>query len=136
MKVAVVGSRTLNIDMMHFFIPSVATEIISGGAKGIDAEAKRFAEKNSLKYTEFIPDYGKYGRAAPLKRNDEIIDYADIIVAIWDGKSKGTKYTIDKCRKSNKSLLVFHVSFCEETGLTEIDKCEYYNINSSQVQNA
>ena len=63
MKVAVVGSRTLNTDMMHFFIPSVATEIISGGAKGIDAEAKRFAEKSSLKYTEFIPDYGKYGRA-------------------------------------------------------------------------
>ena len=130
MKVAVVGSRGLDIDMIRFYIPAAATEIVSGGAKGVDAEAKNFAKENHYKYTEFLPDYEKYGRAAPLKRNDEIIDYADLVVAIWDSKSNGTKYTIDKCIKTGKSLIVFYVSFCKETGFTEIDNCEYYNLTS------
>lgn len=130
MKVAVIGSRGLDIDMIHFYIPAAATEIISGGAKGVDAEAQKYALENNLKYTEFLPDYKKYGKGAPLKRNDEIIDYADIVVAIWDSKSKGTKYTMDKCKKIGKSLIAFYVGFCAETGFTEINRCEYHNMTA------
>ena len=130
MKVAVVGSRGLDIDMIHFYIPAAATEIVSGGAKGVDTEAKKFALKNNLRYKEILPDYEKYGRVAPLKRNDEIIDYADLIVAIWDSKSNGTKYTIDKCKKLGKSLIVFYVYFSQESGYTEIKHCEYYNFTA------
>lgn len=130
MKAAIVGSRNLEIDMIGFYIPAAATEIVSGGAKGIDTEAKKFAKENNLKYTEFIPQYNKYGKAAPLKRNDEIIACADLVVAIWDGKSKGTKSVIDKCKNIEKSVIVFYVYFCEETGFTEIDHCEYCNMTA------
>jgi len=45
--------------------------------------------------TEFLPEYHTYGRVAPLKRNLQIIDYSDVIIAFWNGKSSGTKYVID-----------------------------------------
>ena len=53
MKVAVVGSRGLAIDMIEFYIPVAATEIVSGGAKGVDAEAKNFAKKRTLVIQSF-----------------------------------------------------------------------------------
>ena len=105
MKVAVIGSRTLNVDLDDY-IPEDTTEIVSGGAKGIDLCAKEYALKQGKKYTEFLPLYNKYGKAAPIKRNDEIIEYADIILAFWDGKSRGTKYVIDRCIKLNKAIKV------------------------------
>ena len=48
----------------------------------------------------FLPEYSRYGRGAPLKRNPQIIEYADVVIAFWDGKSKGTKYVIDNCKKT------------------------------------
>ena len=45
----------------------------------------------------FLPDYDKYGKRAPIIRNDEIISYAQYVIALWDGKSHGTAYTISKC---------------------------------------
>ena len=131
MKTAVVGSRGLILrsDDLKFYVPTVTTEIVSGGAKGIDTAAKKYAEEKKYKYTELLPDYKKYGRGAPLKRNDEIIDYADIVVAIWDGKSKGTKYAIDKCNKIAKGLIVYYV-VCEETGCVNIERGEYLNLSS------
>ena len=107
MKVAVIGSRTISIENIEDYIPKAATEIISGGAKGIDTCAKLFAEKHNLFYTEFLPEYKKYSRAAPIVRNREIVDYADIVIAIWDGTSKGTKSVIDYCKKSGKEILVY-----------------------------
>lgn len=40
-------------------------------------------------------------RFAPLKRNDKIIGYADMVLAFWDGKSRGSAYIIKKCREMN-----------------------------------
>ena len=54
--------------------------------------------------TEFLPEYEKYGRSAPLKRNLLIINYADEVIAFWDGASKGTKYVIDNCKKMDKKI--------------------------------
>lgn len=107
MKVAIIGSRTLLVDRLENYLPSGVTEIVSGGARGIDRCAGEYARKNRIKLTEFLPKYEKYGRAAPLKRNDLIIDYADIVVAFWDGKSRGTKYVIDRCKKLNKEVKIF-----------------------------
>ena len=56
--------------------------------------------------TEFLPDYQKFGRSAPLKRNLQIIAYADLVLAFWDGQSHGTKYVIDHCRKQNVPVRV------------------------------
>ncbi len=82
------------------------------------------------KYTEFLPDYEKCGKAAPIRRNDEIVDYADIVVAIWDGKSKGTKYVIDRCNKIGKSLIIYNSYRLEDVNLVLYDHCDYCNMHT------
>ena len=99
MKVAVIGSRNLNVSNLADYLPAGTTEIVSGGAKGIDTCAREYALSHDLKLTEFLPDYERYGRGAPLRRNIEIIEYADRVLAFWDGRSRGTKYVIDQCAK-------------------------------------
>ena len=109
MKIAVVGSRSIKAFDIKFYIPENCTEIVSGGAKGIDSYAARFAEERGIKLTEFLPDYQKYGRAAPIVRNKEIVNYADEIMAFWDGKSKGTNFVINYCKKSNKPCKIIYI---------------------------
>ncbi|MBQ7004908.1 MAG: hypothetical protein IJN68_00590 [Clostridia bacterium] len=106
MKLAIIGSRSLKITDLNKFIPDNVSEIVSGGAKGIDTCAKEFAISKGLAYTEFLPQYEKYGKAAPIVRNKEIVKYADEVLAFWDGKSKGCKNVIDYCKKENKKITV------------------------------
>ncbi len=101
MKVAVIGSRDLQGNHPEDYLPEDTTEIVSGGARGIDTCAKNYALQHGLKLTEFLPDYKQYGRGAPLRRNITIIEYADMVLAFWDGKSRGTKYVIDNCKQRN-----------------------------------
>ena len=111
MKVAVIGSRGLTIDDLGKYLPEDITEMVSGGAKGVDADARKYAIEHNIKLTEFRPDYKRYGRgAAPLKRNLQIIEYSDIVLAFWDGTSKGTKYVIDNCRKMGVEVKVYTFS--------------------------
>ncbi|MBE6949486.1 MAG: DUF2493 domain-containing protein [Ruminococcaceae bacterium] len=109
MKVAVVGSRALCVTNLQKYLPSETSEIVSGGAKGIDICAREYAHQNNIKVTEFYPEYNRYGKAAPLKRNLQIIDYADIVIVFWDGKSKGTKFVIDNAKKQGKSVVIYGV---------------------------
>lgn len=106
MKVAVVGSRGLKINDLGKYLPDEVTEIISGGAKGVDTSAKEYALSHGIKLTEFLPEYERYGRSAPLKRNIQIIEAADVVLAFWDGSSRGTKYVIDNCNKRNIPVIV------------------------------
>lgn len=101
MKTAIIGSRTLTVEDIGEYLPEGTTEIVSGGAKGIDSAAREYAQNNGLRLTEFLPEYNRYGRAAPLKRNIQIIEYADFVLAFWDGESSGTKNVIDSCKKQN-----------------------------------
>ena len=109
MKVAVIGSRGLTVSNLGDYLPCDTTEIISGGAKGVDTCAKEYALSHGLKYTEFLPEYEKYGRYAPLKRNLQIIEYCDKVISFWDGKSKGTAFVIKECKKTNKECIVIMV---------------------------
>lgn len=106
MKVAVIGSRGLHINNLESYLPKETTEIVSGGAKGIDSDARTYALKHGIPLREFLPDYPRYGRSAPLKRNLLIIEYADAVLAFWDGHSRGTKYVIDRCREAGVPLTV------------------------------
>ena len=106
MKVAIIGSRAINIIDLNKYLPDGTSEIISGGAKGVDSCAKLYAKQIGIPYTEYLPQYEKYGRSAPLRRNDKIIDAADMVLAFWDGKSRGTKYVIDKCNYFKKAINV------------------------------
>ncbi len=110
MIVAVVGSRSLVVDDMQKYLPEGVTEIVSGGADGIDTCAREYAVKHNIRLTEFLPEYNLYGRAAPIKRNIKIIDHADLVIALWDGCSKGTEFVIRNCRKIGKPIVVYDFS--------------------------
>lgn len=102
MKIAVIGSRNIiAADIGKYAVG--ADEIVSGGAVGVDACAEEYARANGLKFTVFLPEYERYGRGAPIVRNKQIVDYADEVVAFWDGKSKGTLSVIKYAEKVGKN---------------------------------
>lgn len=106
MKLAIIGSREIQISNIQDYLPPNVTEIVSGGARGIDSCAAEYAKQNGIKLTVFLPEYALYGRGAPLKRNHKIAEYADEAIAFWDGHSRGTKYTIDLFHASGKKISV------------------------------
>ena len=106
MKLAIIGSRGITDIDLSALVGDEVTEIVSGGAKGIDSLTAEYAEQNQIKLTVFLPDYKKFGRGAPIKRNYEIVDYSDEVLAIWDGASRGTKSVIDYCQKICKKVRV------------------------------
>ena len=101
MKIAIVGSRNIAVNNIEDYIFE-CDEIVSGGAKGVDACAAEYAKEKSLKLTEFLPQYERYGRAAPIIRNKQIVEYADRILVFWDGASKGTLSVIKYAEKLGK----------------------------------
>lgn len=108
MRVAVIGSRGADAtvaDRIREALPPYTTEIVSGGAKGVDQAAKAVARELGIPFREFLPDYAAYGKRAPLVRNDRIIDYADMVLAFWDGESSGTQYVIGECLKRGKRIV-------------------------------
>ena len=107
MKIAVIGSRGITVPDLEKYLPHKTTEIVSGGAKGVDTSARKYAAEHDIKLTEFLPEYDKYGRRALLKRNIDIIEYADIVLVFWDGKSRVTKHVIDECNKMKVPIKVF-----------------------------
>jgi hypothetical protein len=106
MRVAVIGSRSLKVGVEKY-IPEGTTEIISGGARGIDSLAEKWADSNRIPKLIIKPDYGRYRESASLFRDRAIAEIADIVVAIWDGKSPGTRYTIDYARSIGKPVRVY-----------------------------
>ena len=102
MKLAIIGSRGISDFDLEPYVSESVTEIVSGGAKGIDTAARLLAERRGLKLTEFLPEYGVYGRRAPLCRNERIAAYADAVLAVWDGKSRGTAHTVKLFKDAKK----------------------------------
>ena len=106
MKISIIGSRTIKLKNLEKYLPEGIDTIISGGAVGVDTSAREYARKKGLKMVEYFPDYERYGRKAPLVRNIDIINEGDYIYAFWDGKSRGTGYSIDKAREMGKVIRV------------------------------
>jgi hypothetical protein len=113
MKVAVIGSRNAGSETLAMILkelPAGCSEIISGGAGGVDLFAKKAAVRLHLKYTCIRPRYQLYGRAAPLYRNNTIIERADCVLAFWDGCSKGTRQAIACCIQRRKPFKIFLIN--------------------------
>ena len=106
MKLLIAGSRSIeNFDLTNY-IPPETDLIISGGAKGIDEIAENFADQHKISKLIIYPRYDIYGKAAPLKRNEKMVDLADQILIIWDGISHGTKHTVSYAKKKNKNIVL------------------------------
>ena len=106
MKLLVAGSRSIKEFDLSPYVPKETELIISGGAEGVDKLAEEYADAHRMSKLILRPRYELYGRAAPLKRNEKMIEIADAVLVIWDGKSRGARYTVEYARKKNKKLTV------------------------------
>lgn len=115
MKLGIVGSRgfvgqnaynTLeNIILSSFNVDNIHL-IVSGGAKGTDTLAENFAKEQNIDTVIHLAKWEKYGIKAGFIRNELIWEDSDIVVAFWDGTSKGTKHSFTLSEKYNKPFLV------------------------------
>lgn len=112
MKIIIAGSRTIgNINSVIEAIKAIKasnfhlTEVICGNARGVDTIAKVWAAGNGIPVYDFPADWKTYGKAAGPIRNQQMASYADALIAIWDGKSRGTKHMIETAQK--KGLKVY-----------------------------
>ena len=106
MKLLIVGSRSVKDFDLSEYVSADTELIISGGAEGIDSIAERYADLHNISKLILRPKYNLYGRAAPIKRNEEMVNISDAVLVIWDGKSKGSKYTAEHAERKKKPMRV------------------------------
>ena len=109
MKLMIAGSRSITDFDISPYIPDGTDVIISGGARGVDSLAEQYADKMRISKYIVRPNYAKYKKGAPLKRNREMVDFADMVIVFWDNHSKGTKSTIDYANKTGKPIRIILV---------------------------
>lgn len=115
MNLAIIGSRNCPIFDLGAYLNGSIDAIVSGGAKGAEAHAKYFAQRHGIKVIEFLPDYAKYGKSAPLIRNKQIIDNCDEVLAFWDGKSRGTKHALEYAKQLGKPIRIIKTEDIPQT---------------------
>ena len=121
MRLAIVGGRDFNdkelmAKRLALFMraysngemsaPSI--EIVSGGAKGADTLGVSFACVWNVPIKIFKPDWNKYGKSAGFRRNQTIVDNCDMVLAFWDGMSRGTSDTIEKAKRAKKPTFIIY----------------------------
>ena len=120
MKVIIAGSRTINnYNLVKEIIKDGIEklgwndgrrfDIISGGAKGIDNLAEKYAKENKIGLSILEADWWLYGKKAGYIRNVAMANDANALIAIWDGKSKGTKMMIDIAKKKGLTIFLYKV---------------------------
>ena len=82
--------------------------IISGDAHGADTLGARWAEANHIPVKYYRADWDYYGHAAGFIRNAEMAENADMLIAFWDGKSKGTAHMIKTAQRNGLPYYVFN----------------------------
>ena len=84
--------------------------ICSGGARGADTLAQNYAKENGLSIIIYYPDWKTYGKEAGFRRNALIASQSDLIIALWDGQSKGTMHTVALAEELNKKVIIYDKS--------------------------
>ena len=114
-NIVIGGCRNYNdydyfFNSVHYYLSSVCSKydivIISGGCRGTDKLAQRYAFEKGYKFEECVAEWGKYGRSAGPIRNRKMVTKADCVIAFWDGKSKGTGNLIDFAKEFNKPIRI------------------------------
>jgi len=112
MKVVIAGGRTFNdYELLKTKCDEILKdfndiEIVSGTAKGADRMGEQYAKEMGYGLKLFPADWNKYGKSAGYRRNEQMADYADMLIAFWDGESKGTKHMIDYSNKNKLNVQV------------------------------
>lgn len=112
-KLAIIGSRKCENQVKKMIadqIPPRTQLIISGGAKGVDTFAEELAKERQIPFQKILPEYTKYGRRAPLIRNQAIVLAADLVLAFWDYTSRGTANTIVFCIQNNIPIEIYGIA--------------------------
>jgi len=114
MKVIIAGSRGCENyehlkECMDYWkkVHPVPTYIISGTARGADRLGERWAEEHGVDLIRMPANWDKFGRSAGYKRNEAMAEIADGLVAIWDGKSRGTMHMIEIAKRKGLKVAVF-----------------------------
>lgn len=117
MKTIIAGSRTVKrkftvLDAMNFCGWDI-TEVVSGGADGVDKIGEALAIDSNIPVKRFPADWSQYGKAAGPIRNRQMAAYADALIAVWDGKSRGTANMIKEAKKAGLTVYVYEVKLNE-----------------------
>jgi len=111
MKVIIAGSRDITdystVKAAYLKSGFDASEVVSGGARGVDYLGELLAKDFSISVKVFPADWNKYGKRAGILRNIEMAKYADALIAVWDGESKGTAHMISEAKKNNLKVFVY-----------------------------
>lgn len=108
MKVAVIGGREFKdyVRLKRILDLYPITTVVSGGANGADSLGEKYADEKGLQKEIYYPDWDLFGKSAGFIRNTTIIENCDMVVAFWDGASKGTKDSLDKAQALRKTTLI------------------------------
>ena len=82
--------------------------LICGMARGADLTAYKLFKEVGLPVEEYPANWDQYGKQAGFIRNTQMAGVADMLIAFWDGESRGTAHMIDTARKHNLNVLVFN----------------------------
>lgn len=115
MKIIIAGSRSFDnysvlekyCDQVIDSLKGVGIIIVSGTARGADKLGERYAINKGFKIAPFPADWDKFGKSAGYKRNEQMALYSDVLIAFWDGSSKGTKHMIDLAKKHSLKVFVY-----------------------------
>ena len=112
MRLAVIGSKEFtNYTKLKSILDSITgiSVIVSGGAPGTDSLARKYAHQHNIKFLEFPPDFKKYGNESKHIRDRMIVEHSEKVIAFWDEKCEGTKYTMDYAIQQGKPVIVIKV---------------------------
>ena len=105
--VCICGSRSIDIlNISRYIRSSSPGKIVSGDANGVDLIAEKWAKKHNIDFVAYLPNYKLFGKKAPLERDKDMVNFSDVVIAFWDGKSSGTAYTIRYAIRKNKKVFV------------------------------
>lgn len=112
-RVAVIGSRGFAypyvVERFVYLLPKSWT-IVSGGARGVDTWAYETAKHHTRHVEVYNADWKKFGKYAGFIRNNEIVKNSDVVVAFWDGSSKGTRHSVQLARNLNKPVFIIRTT--------------------------
>jgi hypothetical protein len=131
MKVIIAGSRQIiDYQLVSAVLSNTLskynisiTEVVSGCAGGVDSLGEQWALENKIPVNPFPAEWNdldvpnalvrtnkwgkKYNARAGFQRNESMAEHGDVLIAIWDGKSRGTSDMIERARNHALSVYVY-----------------------------